>query len=55
MNKKILAGILVVLVLSIVFRSQLALSLMTLVDFIGNQFDLNVVSLIDLLNTIYYL
>nr|DAZ45669.1 MAG TPA: Small glutamine-rich tetratricopeptide repeat-containing protein-helix bundle, Protein-protein interaction, Ubl4A.35A [Caudoviricetes sp.] len=45
-----------VLVLGIViFKNQISIALMYAVDCIGYAFNINVVDIIDLLNTIYYL
>ena len=45
-----------VLVLGIViFKNQISIALMYVVDCIGYAFNVNVVDIIDLLNTIYYL
>lgn len=45
-----------VLVLGIViFKNQISIALMHAVDCIGYAFNINVVDIIDLLNTIYYL
>ena len=45
-----------VLVLGIViFKNQISIALMYAVDCIGYVFNINVVDIIDLLNTIYYL
>jgi hypothetical protein len=45
-----------VLVLGIIiFKNQISIALMYVVDCIGYAFNINVVDIIDLLNTIYYL
>lgn len=45
-----------VLVLGIViFKNQISIALMYVVDCIGYAFNINVVDIIDFLNTIYYL
>lgn len=45
-----------VLVLGIViFKNQISIALMYVIDCIGYVFNINVVDIIDLLNTIYYL
>jgi hypothetical protein len=45
-----------VLVLGIViFKNQISIALMYVVDCIGYAFNINVVDITDLLNTIYYL
>ena len=54
MNKKILSAI-IILVLLIAFKNQITLVLMQVVDFIGYNFNINVINLIDLLNELYYL
>ena len=47
--------VLLVLALIIVFKNQISLGLMYMVDCIGYTFNINVVDIIDFLNTIYYL
>lgn len=54
MRKKIMI-VLLVLALIIVFKNQISLGLMYMVDCIGYTFNINVVDIIDFLNTIYYL
>lgn len=52
---KVLKGILILGVLSLIFIKPLTLSLMNIVDSIGNMTGYNVVTYIDILNEIYYL
>lgn len=47
--------VVLVLALIIVFKNQISIMLMYIVDCIGYATGLNVVDIIDLLNTIYYL
>ena len=54
MRKKIMI-VLLVLALMVVFKNQISLGLMYMVDCIGYTFNINVVDIIDFLNTIYYL
>lgn len=54
MKNKILC-MLVVLIGIVVFKNQISIALMYVVDCIGYAFNINVVDIIDLLNTIYYL
>ena len=54
MNKKILS-VIIILVLLVIFKSQITLVLMQLVDLIGYTFNINIVNVIDLLNELYYL
>ena len=54
MKNKILC-ILVVLVGIIIFKNEISIMLMYVVDCIGYTFNINVVDVIDFLNTIYYL
>lgn len=54
MKNKILC-MLVVLLGIIIFKNQISIALMYVVDCIGYAFNINVVDIIDLLNTIYYL
>ena len=51
---KVLKGILIVGVLSLIFIKPLTLGLMNIVDEVGNMTGWNVVTYIDLLNEIYY-
>lgn len=53
MKKILIAGI--VLFLMVIFKNQISLCLMNLVDLIASVTGANVVSIIDLLNEIYYL
>ena len=52
---KVLKGILILGVLSLIFIKPLTLSLMNIVDSFGNATGYNVVTYIDILNEIYYL
>lgn len=52
---KVLKGILIVGVLSLIFIKPLTLGLMDIVDGIGNMTGYNVVTYIDILNEIYYM
>ena len=54
MKNKILC-MLVVLIGIVIFKNQISIALMYVVDCIGYAFNINVVDIIDLLNTIYYL
>lgn len=54
MRKKIMI-VLLVLALIVLFKNQISLGLMYMVDCIGYTFNINVVDIIDFLNTIYYL
>ena len=54
MKNKILC-MLVVLVGIIIFKNEISIMLMYMVDCIGYTFNINVVNVIDFLNTIYYL
>jgi hypothetical protein len=54
MRKKIMI-VLLVLALIVVFKNQISLGLMYVVDTIGYITGRNVVDIIDFLNTIYYL
>lgn len=54
MKNKILC-MLVVLVGIIIFKNEISIMLMYVVDCIGYTFNINVVDVIDFLNTIYYL
>lgn len=54
MKNKILC-MLVVLIGIVIFKNQISIALMYAVDCIGYATGLNVVDIIDLLNTIYYL
>ena len=47
--------ILFVLVGLIIFKNPISIMLMHVVDFVGYLLDVNVVDIIDFLNTIYYL
>lgn len=53
--KKKLTIIIVIIIAIIILKNPISLGLMYLIDFIGNITGLNMVSLIDLLNYIYYL
>ena len=52
---KVVKGLLIVGVLSLIFIKPLTLTLMDIVDSIGNMTGQNVVTYIDLLNEIYYM
>lgn len=54
MKNKILC-MLVVLIGIVIFKNQISIALMYVVDCIGYAFNINVVDIIDFLNTIYYL
>lgn len=54
MKNKILY-ILVLLIGIIIFKNEISITLMYAVDCIGYTFNINVVDVIDFLNTIYYL
>lgn len=46
---------LIVLIGVVIFKNEISIMLMYVVDFIGYTFNINVVDVIDFLNTIYYL
>lgn len=52
---KVLKGILIIGILSLIFIKPLTLGLMDIVDNIGNMTNTNVVTYIYLLNEIYYM
>lgn len=52
--KKVLKGLLIVVVLSVIFIKPLTLGLMNIVDEVGNMTGWNVVTYIDMLNELYY-
>lgn len=52
---KVLKGLLIVGILSLIFIKPLTLGLMDLVDEVGNITGWNVVTYIDVLNEIYYM
>lgn len=54
MKNKILC-MLVVLIGVVIFKNEISIMLMYVVDCIGYTFNINVVDVIDFLNTIYYL
>lgn len=54
MKNKILC-MLVVLIGVVIFKNEISIMLMYVVDCIGYTFNVNVVNIIDFLNTIYYL
>jgi hypothetical protein len=54
MKNKILC-MLVVLIGVVIFKNEISIMLMYVVDLIGYTFNINVVDVIDFLNTIYYL
>lgn len=47
--------VLVLLIGIIIFKNEISIMLMYVVDFIGYTFNINVVDIIDFLNTIYYI
>lgn len=56
--KKLVKGIVVAICMVAVMvlaKNQIALGLMNVVDFVGTQTGWNVVTLIDMLNNLYYL
>lgn len=53
--KKVLKGLLIVGILSVIFIKPLTLGLMNIVDEVGNMTGWNVVTYIDMLNEIYYM
>ena len=55
MMRRKLMMVLLVLAVMIIFKNQISLSLMYMVDCIGYTFNINVVDIIDFFNTIYYL
>lgn len=52
--KKVLF-VMVILVMVIFFKDSILIGLMSVTDFIGYLFNLNVVNVIDFLNNLYYL
>ena len=52
---KVLKGILIVGVLTLIFIKPLTIGLMDIVDEVGNMTGWNVVTYIDILNEIYYM
>lgn len=52
---KVVKGLLIVGILSMIFIKPLTLGLMNIVDEVGNITGWNVVSYIDMLNEIYYM
>jgi len=54
MKNKILY-MLIVLIGVVIFKNEISIMFMYVVDFIGYTFNINVVDVIDFLNTIYYL
>lgn len=52
--KKLLI-VLSLIIVMVIFKDCILIGLMDFVDFVGNLFNLNVVALIDFLNTVYYL
>lgn len=52
--KKVLKGLLIVGILSMIFIKPLTLGLMNIVDEVGNMTGWNVVTYIDMLNELYY-
>lgn len=51
---KVVKGLLIIGILSMIFIKPLTLGLMNIVDEVGNMTGWNVVTYIDLLNEIYY-
>lgn len=52
---KVVKGLLIVGVLSLIFIKPLTIGLMNIVDEVGNMTGWNVVTYIDILNEIYYM
>lgn len=52
---KVLKGILIVGILTLIFIKPLTIGLMDIVDEVGNMTGWNVVTYIDILNEIYYM
>ena len=52
---KKLIFVMVILGVMVIFKDSLLIGLMSVTDFVGNLFNLNVVGLIDMLNNLYYL
>jgi hypothetical protein len=52
--KKLLI-VLSLIIVMVIFKDCILIGLMDFVDFVGNLFNINVVALIDFLNTLYYL
>ena len=52
--KKVLF-VMVILGVMVIFKDSILIGLMSVTDFIGNLFNLNVVSMIDFFNNLYYL
>lgn len=52
--KKLLL-VLSLIIVMVIFKDYILIGLMDFVDFVGNLFNINVVALIDFLNTLYYL
>lgn len=53
--KKIMVTLVIIAIIILVFKNPICLGLMYIVDFIGMKASINVVDVIDFLNTIYYL
>ena len=47
--------VMVILGVMVIFKDCLLIGLMDIVDFVGSLFNLNVIELIDFLNTLYYM
>ena len=54
-KKKIVIGVVIILIAAIILHKPIALATMYLVDIIGNMTGANVSYIIDLLNNLYYL
>lgn len=54
-KKKIVIGVVIILIAAIILHKPIALATMYLVDEIGNMTGANVSYIIDLLNNLYYL
>lgn len=52
---KKLLFVMVILGVMVIFKDSLLIGLMSVTDFVGNLFNLNVVDIIDMLNNLYYL
>lgn len=52
---KKLLFVMVILGVMVIFKDCLLIGLMSVTDFVGNLFNLNVVNVIDFLNNLYYL
>lgn len=54
-NKKIVIGVVIILIAAIILHKPIALATMYIIDEIGNMTGANVSYIIDLLNNLYYL